>query len=53
MYQDVAHGRRTEIRYLLGHACAEGQRLGHPLPRLNQLQARLIERLGQRGVRTD
>ena len=53
MYQDVAHGRRTEIRYLLGHACAEGQRLGYPLPRLNLLQARLIERLGQRGVRVD
>lgn len=53
MYQDVAQGRRTEIHYLLGYACTEGTRLGYPLPRLNRLQERLIERLGQRGVRID
>lgn len=53
MYQDVANGRRTEIRYLLGHACNEGIRLNHPLPRLNSLQTRLIEQLEQRGIRTD
>jgi 2-dehydropantoate 2-reductase len=53
MYQDVAHRRRSEIHYLLGHACAEGLRLGYPLPRLNRLQERLIERLAQHGIRTD
>ncbi len=28
MHQDVARGRRTEIAYLLGHACLEAARLG-------------------------
>ncbi|SDI43800.1 putative 2-dehydropantoate 2-reductase [Pseudomonas panipatensis] len=50
MYQDVAHGRRTEIAYLLGHACAEGRRLGLGLPRLNALHERLRGLLRQRGL---
>jgi hypothetical protein len=28
MYQDVRHGRRTEIHYLLGHACRAAARHG-------------------------
>ncbi|MNO63722.1 2-dehydropantoate 2-reductase [compost metagenome] len=50
MYQDVAQGRRTEIAYLLGHACAEGDRLGLPLPRLHALHRHLRESLRQRGL---
>ena len=53
MYQDVAQGRRTEIRYLLGHACATATALDCPVPRLNQLRLRLIEHLGARGLPCD
>ena len=53
MYQDVAHGRRTEISYLLGHACAVAARHQCSLPHLTQLQARLIAHLQSRGLRTD
>lgn len=53
MYQDVAHGRRTEISYLLGHACAVAARHQCSLPHLTQLQARLITHLQSRGLRTD
>lgn len=50
MYQDVANGRRTEIAYLLGHACAEGQRRHLALPGLNALHRRLRDALRQRGL---
>ncbi|MEB0038970.1 MULTISPECIES: putative 2-dehydropantoate 2-reductase [unclassified Pseudomonas] len=50
MYQDVAHGRRTEISYLLGHACAVAARHHCPMPHMNQLQARLINFLQSRGL---
>ncbi|SDO98795.1 putative 2-dehydropantoate 2-reductase [Pseudomonas jinjuensis] len=50
MYQDVAQERRTEIAYLLGHACREGERLGLPLGRLHALHGRLREYLRQRGL---
>lgn len=50
MYQDVAQGRRTEIAYLLGHACAQAERLQLTLPRLDDLQQRLREHLSARGL---
>jgi 2-dehydropantoate 2-reductase len=50
MHQDVAHGRRTEIAYLLGHACAAAQRHQLAVPRLAQLRTRLAEHLRQRGI---
>lgn len=50
MRQDVAAGRRTEIRYLLGHACAEAARLGLALPRLSALLRRLQAHLRARGL---
>jgi 2-dehydropantoate 2-reductase len=52
MYQDVAGGRRTEIAYLLGYACAAAQRLGFELSRLGDLQQRLIGHLQARGLPT-
>lgn len=53
MYQDVANQRRTEISYLLGHACSVASRHQLNLPHLNQLQQRLIEHLRVRGLPSD
>jgi 2-dehydropantoate 2-reductase len=53
MYQDVANGRRTEISYLLGHACTVAARHQLTLPHLKQLQHRLIEHLCTRGLPSD
>ena len=53
MYQDVAQGRRTEIRYLLGHVCATAAALDCPAPTLNLLRLRLIEHLNARGLPSD
>lgn len=50
MHQDVTQGRRTEISYLLGHACDEAARLQLALPRLNDLLRRLREFLAARGL---
>ncbi|BAN46824.1 putative 2-dehydropantoate 2-reductase [Metapseudomonas resinovorans] len=50
MYQDVANGRRTEISYLLGHACATAARHQLGLPHLERLHARLKAHLQQRGL---
>ena len=50
MRQDVGAGRRTEISYLLGHACAEGLRQGVPLPRLTALLQSLQAHLRARGL---
>lgn len=50
MHQDVANGRRTEIAYLLGHACAEGRRRRLSLPRLEALHEHLGAWLRQRGL---
>jgi 2-dehydropantoate 2-reductase len=50
MYQDVAQGRRTEIHYLLGHACETAAALDCPAPKLNQLRLRLIEHLNTRNL---
>ncbi|CAD5106853.1 putative 2-dehydropantoate 2-reductase [Zestomonas carbonaria] len=52
MYQDVAHGRRTEIGYLLGHALAEAQRHDLSLPRLDELHRRLSAHLTRLGLPT-
>ncbi|WP_371365199.1 putative 2-dehydropantoate 2-reductase [Pseudomonas sp. QL9] len=50
MYQDVANGRRTEIAYLLAHACNEGRRRNLAQPRLEAVHLRLRELLRQRGL---
>lgn len=53
MYQDVANQRRTEISYLLGHACTVASRHQLVLPHLNQLQQRLMTHLHARGLPSD
>ncbi|RJG11836.1 putative 2-dehydropantoate 2-reductase [Pseudomonas cavernicola] len=52
MHQDVAQGRRTEISFLLGHACAVAHRHQHELPHLNALHGRLVSHLNARGLPT-
>jgi len=53
MYQDVRLGRRTEIAYLLGHACRSADALGVAVPLLHDLHDRLRKRLSLRGLPTD
>ena len=53
MHQDVAHGRRTEISYLLGYACATARRHQYVVPHLQQLQTRLVKHLVDKGLPTD
>ncbi|MHC8373388.1 putative 2-dehydropantoate 2-reductase [Pseudomonas sp. MDT1-85] len=53
MYQDVANRRRTEISYLLGHACKVASRHQLNLPHLSQLQQRLITHLHSLGLPSD
>jgi len=53
MHQDVRAGRRTEITYLLGHACRTGINLGLELPQLNELHQRLQTLLDRRGLPRD
>ncbi len=53
MYQDVANQRRTEISYLLGHACEVAARHQLVLPHLTQLQQRLIAHLKSHGLPSD
>lgn len=50
MQQDVRAGRRTEIGYLLGYACASARRLQLPAVRLQRLEQDLQERLRARGL---
>ncbi|WP_349976482.1 putative 2-dehydropantoate 2-reductase [Pseudomonas sp. WHRI 8519] len=50
MYQDVRAGRRTEVHYLLGHACRAATRHGMELPRLEHLHQRLVDNLRARGL---
>jgi 2-dehydropantoate 2-reductase len=50
MHQDVAQGRRTEIAYLLGHACDQAERLHLSLPQLDGLLQRLRQHLSARGL---
>jgi 2-dehydropantoate 2-reductase len=53
MQQDVSRRQRTEISYLLGHACVTAQRQNLQLPHLQALQRRLSEHLHARGLPTD
>ena len=53
MYQDVRQGRRTEIHYLLGHACRVASRHGLELPHLERLYRRLLEHLSERRLPCD
>ena len=53
MHQDVAQGRRTEVSYLLGYACAAAQRQQLHLPQLERLQQRLLNKLRERGLPLD
>ncbi|HDS1757775.1 putative 2-dehydropantoate 2-reductase [Pseudomonas sp. M5] len=50
MYQDVRAGRRTEVHYLLGHACRSAARHGMVLPGLERLHQRLVDNLRARGL---
>lgn len=50
MHQDVSQGRRTEIAYLLGYACAAAQRHQLQLPHLQALHSRLLAYLDARGL---
>lgn len=50
MHQDVAQGRRSEIAYLLGHACVTAQHHRLALPHLAALHERLVRYLDARGL---
>ncbi|MFJ4431969.1 putative 2-dehydropantoate 2-reductase [Pseudomonas sp. NPDC089395] len=50
MYQDVRAGRRTEVHYLLGHACRTAARHGVALPQLEHLHQRLVDNLRARDL---
>ncbi|WP_434518554.1 putative 2-dehydropantoate 2-reductase [Pseudomonas sp. NFX1] len=50
MYQDVRAGRRTEVHYLLGHACRAADRHGLQLPQLERLHRCLVDNLQARGL---
>ena len=53
MYQDIAAGRRTEIAYLLGHACREAAHRQLELPQLQALAGRLRAHLAAHGLPQD
>ena len=53
MHQDVRNGRRTEISYLLGHACRTAQQYGLELSELSTLLKRLQRFLVQHGLPQD
>lgn len=53
MYQDVAAGRRTEVHYLIGYACAEARRAGVPVPTLDALHEALLAKLRTLGLPTN
>lgn len=50
MHQDVSQGRRTEIGYLLGYACAAAARHQRQLPHLERLHRRLVDHLQAAGL---
>lgn len=50
MYQDVRANRRTEVHYLLGHACRAAARHGMTAERLEHLHQRLVDNLRARGL---
>lgn len=53
MHQDVTQGRRTEISYLIGYACAAAQRHNCAVPHLQVLLERLQAELTAKGLPTD
>ena len=53
MHQDVRAGRRTEIAYLLGHACRTAALIGLEVPHLDALHQRLQTLLTERGLPKD
>ncbi len=53
MHQDVTRGRRTEIAYLLGHACRTAKSRKLNLPRLEALYLRLQQHLAAHGLPID
>ncbi|MBH3461033.1 putative 2-dehydropantoate 2-reductase [Pseudomonas sp. MH2] len=53
MYQDVRAGRRTELHYLLGHACNVAARHGQATPGLEHLRQRLVDNLQARNLPSD
>lgn len=52
MYQDVAAGRRTEVHYLIGYACAQARQAGAPVPALDALHEALLAKLRTQGLPT-
>ncbi|SDT06131.1 2-dehydropantoate 2-reductase [Halopseudomonas sabulinigri] len=53
MRQDLHAGRRTELSYILGYACAEAQRSGVPVPALERLLTASRRRLSELGLPVD
>lgn len=53
MHQDVQNGRRTEVSYLLGHACRVAHHRGIVTPRLSTLLEQLQALLEDRGLPID
>ena len=53
MHQDVRNGRRTEISFLLGHACRTARQHGLVVPELSALFERLQAFLLQHGLPPD
>lgn len=53
MRQDVAAGRRTEIDFILGHACRHARAVGLSVPVLDRLLGDVQQLLAGRGLPTD
>lgn len=53
MHQDVQNGRRTEVSFLLGHACRAAQLQGVAVPGLTALLEQLQAFLAHRGLPVD
>lgn len=53
MYQDVAQGRRTEIRYLLGYVCNVAAQRSIEAPLLNDLRRQLMVYLAAKDLPDD
>lgn len=53
MRQDLAAGRRTEIDFILGHACRSARQAGLDTPTLDALYQQLRQHLAERGLPLD
>lgn len=53
MRQDLAAGRRTEIDFILGHACRTARQVGLHTPTLDTLYRQLQSHLSERGLPQD